>query len=397
MLDGAVLSTAGRQTGDVQPLLLSEDQRDFQAALRQLCDDKIAPRAAEVDRAAEFPWDSFKDCVAMELPALGLPTEHGGSGADHVTQAIMVEELARACASTSLTMLISKLGMIPVMGWGSDELKAKYLPGVASGELQASYCLSEADAGSDVASMRTRAVRDGDHYVISGSKHWITNAGISDLYTVFAKTDPDAGHRGVSAFVVEAGWGVQVAKLEEKMGVRGSPTGEVVFDEVRVPIGNRIGEEGEGFRIAMGTLDRSRPTIGAQAVGIAQGALDVALGYMQERRQFGKPIAEFQGLQFMVADMAMRIEAARGLVHRACATIDAGDPHGDLTKIGAMAKCFAADVAMQVTTDAVQLLGGNGYTKDFPVERMMRDAKITQIYEGTNQIQRVVISKRLFS
>ena len=381
----------------MQPLLLTDDQRDFQAALRQLCDDKIAPRAAAVDRDAVFPWDSFKDCVAMELPALGLPTAHGGSGADHVTQAIMVEELARACASTSLCMLISKLGMIPVMGWGSEELQAKYLPGVADGSLQASYCLSEADAGSDVASMRTRAVRDGDDYVISGSKHWITNAGISDLYTVFAKTDPDAGSRGVSAFVVEAAWGVQVAKLEEKMGVRGSPTGEVVFDEVRVPAANRIGEEGDGFRIAMATLDRSRPTIGAQAVGIAQGALDVALGYMQERKQFGKAIAEFQGLQFMVADMAMRIEAARGLVHRACATIDAGDPHGDLTKIGAMAKCFAADVAMQVTTDAVQLLGGNGYTKDFPVERMMRDAKITQIYEGTNQIQRVVIAKRLFS
>ena len=385
------------KTGVVQPVLLTDDQRDFQAALRQLCDEKIAPRAAEVDREATFPWASFADCVAMELPALGLPVDHGGSGADHVTQAIMVEELARACASTALSMLISKLGMIPVMMWGSEALQARYLPGVASGAVQTSYCLSEADAGSDVASMRTRAVRDGDHYVLTGSKHWITNAGISDLYTVFAKTDPDAGSRGVSAFVVEAAWGVRVAKLEDKMGVRGSPTGEIVLEDVRVPVANRIGEEGEGFRIAMGTLDRSRPTIGAQAVGIAQGALDAALAYMKERRQFGRPIAEFQGLQFMVADMAMRIEAARGLVHRACATIDAGDPDGDLTKIGAMAKCFAADVAMQVTTDAVQLLGGNGYTRDFPVERMMRDAKITQIYEGTNQIQRVVISKRLLA
>ena len=382
---------------EVQPLLLTDDQRDFQATLRQLCDDRIAPRAAAVDREAAFPWDSFKDCVAMELPALGLPVEHGGAGADHVTQAIMVEELARACASTSLSVLISKLGMIPVMTWGSPELQARYLPRVASGEHQASYCLSEADAGSDVASMRTRAVRDGDHYVLDGAKSWITNAGISDLYTVFAKTDPEAGSRGVSAFLVEAAWGVEVAKLEEKMGVRGSPTGEIVLRGVRVPVENRIGEEGEGFRIAMGTLDRSRPTIGAQAVGIAQGALDAALAYMKERKQFGRAIAEFQGLQFMVADMAMRIEAARGLVHRACATIDAGDPDGDLTKIGAMAKCFASDVAMQVTTDAVQLLGGNGYTKDFPVERMMRDAKITQIYEGTNQIQRVVISKRLLS
>ena len=381
----------------MQPLLLTDEQHAFRAALRQLCDDKIAPRAAAVDQAAAFPWDSFADCVAMELPALGLPVAHGGSGADHVTQAIMVEELARACASTSLTMLISKLGMIPVMVWGSEELKARYLPGVASGALQASYCLSEADAGSDVASMRTRAVRDGDHYVLTGAKHWITNAGVSDLYTVFAKTDPEAGSRGVTAFVVEAGWGVQVAKLEEKMGVRGSPTGEIVLDGVRVPVANRIGEEGEGFRIAMATLDRSRPTIGAQAVGIAQGALDVAVGYLHERRQFGRPLTDFQGLQFMVADMAMRIEAARGLVHRACATIDAGDPRGDLTTVGAMAKCFASDVAMQVTTDAVQLLGGNGYTRDFPVERMMRDAKITQIYEGTNQIQRVVISKRLLS
>ena len=379
----------------VQTILLTDEQREFQAAVRSLCEDRIGPRAAAVDRSAEFPWDSFKDCVAMELPALGLPVEHGGAGADHVTQAIMVEELARACASTSLTIIISRLGMIPVMQWGGEELKARYLPGVASGALQASYCLSEADAGSDVASMRTRAVRDGDHYVLTGTKHWITNAGVSDVYTVFAKTDPDGGSRGVSAFVVEAGWGVQVAKLEDKMGVRGSPTGEIVLDEVRVPVGNRIGEEGDGFRIAMATLDRSRPTIGAQAVGIAQGALDVALGYMRERHQFGRPIADFQGLQFMVADMAMRIEAARGLVHRACATIDAGDPRGELTRLGAMAKCFASDVAMQVTTDAVQLLGGNGYTKDFPVERMMRDAKITQIYEGTNQIQRVVISKRL--
>jgi alkylation response protein AidB-like acyl-CoA dehydrogenase len=381
----------------VQPLLLTDEQRDFKAAVRQLCDDRIAPRAAEVDRSAEFPWDSYRDCVGMELPALGLPVEHGGAGADHVTQAIMVEELARACASTSLTILISKLGMVPVMVWGSAELQARYLPGVASGAVQTSYCLSEADAGSDVASMRTRAVLDGDHYVLTGSKHWITNAGVSGLYTVFAKTDPDAAHRGISAFVVEAGWGVEVAKLEDKMGVRGSPTGEIVFDEVRVPVENRIGEEGDGFRIAMATLDRSRPTIGAQAVGIAQGALDVALAHLGEREQFGRPIGDFQGLQFMVADMAMRIEAARGLVHRACATIDAGDPDGDLTMVGAMAKCFAADVAMQVTTDAVQLLGGNGYTKDFPVERMMRDAKVTQIYEGTNQIQRVVISKRLLA
>jgi alkylation response protein AidB-like acyl-CoA dehydrogenase len=266
---------------------------------------------------------------------------------------------------------------------------------VASGEAQASYCLSEADAGSDVAAMRCRARRDGDHYVLSGSKYWITNAGVSDTYTVFATTDPGAGHRGISCFLVEADWGVRVAKLEHKMGLRGSPTGEIVLDDVRVPVGNRIGEEGQGFTIAMHTLDRSRPTIGAQAVGIGQGALDHAVAYMKQRQAFGQPIAEFQGLRFMVAEMAMRLEAARTLVYRACSVIDSGDPHGELTTVGAMAKCFASDTAMAVTTDAVQLLGGYGYTMDFPVERAMRDAKITQIYEGTNQIQRVVVSKRL--
>jgi alkylation response protein AidB-like acyl-CoA dehydrogenase len=243
--------------------------------------------------------------------------------------------------------------------------------------------------------MSTRAVRDGDSYVITGGKCWITNAGASDLYTIFAKTDPSAGHRGISTFLVEKDWGVQVTKLEEKMGIKGSPTGQLRFDEMRVPAANLIGQEGQGFYIAMHTLDRSRPTIGAQAVGIAQGALDYALGYMKERKAFGKPIADLQGLQFMVADMAMQIEAARLLVYQACALVDQGDPFGNLSSIGAMAKCFAADVAMKATTDAVQLLGGYGYTRDFPVERMMRDAKITQIYEGTNQIQRVVIAKRL--
>ena len=377
----------------VTAFTLSDDQRDFRAVMRQFCEDKIAPRAAEVDRTAEYPWDNFEAIKSMELPALGIPTEYGGAGADHVTQAVMVEELSRVCASTSLIVLISKLGMIPVMNWGSDELKQEYLPKVASGEYQASYCLSEPDAGSDVASMKTRAVRDGDDYVLSGTKYWITNAGISDVYIVFAKTDPDGGHRGMSCFLVEKEWGVKVGKLEEKLGVRGSPTGEVILDEVRVPATHRIGDEGQGFYVAMGTLDRSRPTIGAQAVGIAQGALDYATGYMKQRKQFGKPIAEFQGLQFMVADMAMKTEAARGLVYRSCSMIDSGD--SELTVAGAMAKCFASDVAMEVTTNAVQLLGGYGYTKEFPVERYMRDAKITQIYEGTNQVQRVVISKRL--
>jgi alkylation response protein AidB-like acyl-CoA dehydrogenase len=380
-----------------QPLTfgLTDTHRQFRATVRQLCEERVAPHAAQADADAAFPWESYKACVEMELSALGLPVEYGGAGADHVTQAIMVEELARVCASTSVTMLISKLGMIPVMNWGTDELKRRYIPKVASGEAQASYCLSEADAGSDVAAMRCRAVRDGDHYVLSGTKYWITNAGVSDTYTVFAKTDLDAGSRGISCFLVEAGWGVGVPKYEHKMGLRGSPTGEVVLDEVRVPVENRIGEEGQGFTIAMHTLDRSRPTIGAQAVGIAQGAIDYAVQYMGQRRAFGQPIAEFQGLRFMLADMAMRTEAARTLVYRACSVIDAGDPDGELTMLGAMAKCFASDTAMAVTTDAVQLLGGYGYTTEFPAERYMRDAKITQIYEGTNQIQRVVIAKRL--
>jgi len=380
----------------MQPILLSEEQREFRAVLRRFSEDKIAPRAAEVDERAEFPWDNYRDCVAMELPSLGVPAEYGGAGADAVTQAIMIEELARVCASTSLMMLISKLGMIPVIQWGSEELKQTYLPRVATGEAQASYCLSEPDAGSDVAAMSARAVRDGDSYVLNGVKYWTTNAGISDTYTVFAKTDPAAAHRGISCFLVERDWGLRVGKLEKKLGVRGSPTGEVILEDVRVPATHRIGEEGQGFYIAMGTLDRSRPSIGAQAVGIAQGAIDYAAGYLKQRRQFGRPLAELQGLQFMLADMAMKTEAARGLVYRACALIDAGaDGAAELSAAGAMAKCFASDTAMAVTTDAVQLLGGYGYTRDFPVERMMRDAKITQIYEGTNQIQRVVIAKKL--
>jgi alkylation response protein AidB-like acyl-CoA dehydrogenase len=380
---------------DAASFTLNDTHRHFRDTVRQMAEARIAPHAAEVDRQESFPWESYRACAEMELPSLAFPTEFGGAGADMVTQAIAAEELARACASTAVTFLVTKLGMLPLMNFGSEELKRTYLPRVASGEAQSSYCLSEADAGSDVASMRTRAVRDGDSYVLNGTKYWITNAGVSDTYTVFAKTDPEAGHRGITCFLVEKDWGVKVAKLEHKLGLRGSPTGEVVFEDVRVPVTHRIGEEGEGFRIAMHTLDRSRPTIGAQAVGIAQGAIDYAAGYMQERKAFGRPIADLQGLRFMLAEMAMRTEAARTLVYRACSVIDTGDPEGELSKIGAMAKCFASDTAMAVTTDAVQLLGGYGYTTDFPVERFMRDAKITQIYEGTNQVQRVVIAKAL--
>jgi alkylation response protein AidB-like acyl-CoA dehydrogenase len=373
---------------------LTDVQREFRAALRAFCEEKVAPHAAEVDRRAEFPWKSFEACKEMELPALGIPEAYGGAGADTVTQAIAVEELARVCASTSLSILISKLAMIPVMNWGSEELKREYLPRIAAGAIQGSYCLSEADAGSDVASMRARAVRDGDEYVLTGSKYWITNAGISDVYIVFAKTDPDAGGRGISCFLVEKDWGIIIAKHEEKLGMRGSPTGEVVLDGVRVPASHRIGAEGQGFTVAMHTLDRSRPTIGAQAVGIAQGAIDCAADYMQQRHAFGAPIADLQGLRFMLADMAMRNEAARALVYRACAMVD-HDAAGELTKFGAMAKAFASDAAMSITIDAVQILGGYGYTKDFPVERYLRDVKVTQIYEGTNQVQRVVIAREL--
>jgi alkylation response protein AidB-like acyl-CoA dehydrogenase len=379
----------------MQAMTLSAEQREFRTVLRQFAEERIAPRAAEVDQTGEYPWDNFKDLVSMDLPGLGIPEAYGGAGADNVTQAIMVEELARVCGTTSLIMAINGLSTKPIINWGSEELRASYLPRVASGEMQGSYCLSEADAGSDVASMKTRAVRDGDSYVLNGSKYWITNAGISDLYVIFAKTDPGAGARGVSCFVVEKDFGLEIGKLEKKMGMHGSPTGEVILNDVRVPAANMVGAEGEGFKIAMHTLDRSRPSIAAQAVGLAQGAIDYAKGYMKERQAFGHPIAEFQGLQFMLADMAMKTEAARGLTYRACAIIDEGDPDGELSAAGAMAKCFAGDTAMQVTTDGVQLLGGYGYTTGFPMERFMRDAKITQIYEGTNQIQRVVIARSL--
>ena len=375
---------------------LTPEQRAFRDVMRTFVDEKVAPHAAVHDRDQTFPQESFDACVQMELPSLQVPVAYGGAGADMVTQAIMAEELARGCASTSVTILISKLGMLPVINFGSEELKRAYLPRIATGEIQASYCLSEADAGSDVASMRARAVRDGDDYILNGSKYWVTNAGVSDTYTVFASTNPEARSHGITCLLVEKDWdGVEFSKHEDKMGLRASPTGEVVFNDVRVPSSHRIGEEGEGFKIAMHTLDRSRPTIGAQAVGIAQAAIDYAGSYMKSRKAFGSPIAEFQGLRFMLADMALRTEAARALVYRACSTIDSEDPDGLLSYFGASAKAFASDTAMSVTTDAVQLLGGYGFTKDFPVERFMRDAKITQIYEGTNQVQRVVIAKHL--
>ena len=376
---------------------LTEEQRSFRDVLRDFVDARVAPNAARYDREQVFPQDSFDACVEMELPSLGVPEAYGGAGADMVTQAIAIEEVARGCASTAVTVLISKLGMLPIMNFASEEIKQAYLPRIATGEIQASYCLSEADAGSDVASMSCRAERDGDDYVLNGSKYWITNSGVSDVYTVFAKTDSSARGRGITCFLVEKAWGLEFPGHEDKMGLRASPTGEVVLRDVRVPATHRIGDEGQGFFIAMHTLDRSRPTIGAQAVGIAQGAIDYAAQYMQGRRAFGAPISDLQGLRFMLADMAIRTEAARTLVYRACSTIDQGDPDGNLSYLGASAKSFASDTAMSVTTDAVQLLGGYGFTKEFPVERFMRDAKITQIYEGTNQVQRIVVAKHLLN
>lgn len=375
--------------------VLNEEQRAFRDVLKEFVDQRVAPHAARYDREQMFPQDSWDACVEMDLPALWVPEEFGGVGADMVTQAVVAEELARGCASTSVTWLISKLGMLPVMNFGSHDLKTTYLPRIAAGTAQASYCLSEADAGSDVAAMRCRAERVGDEYVLNGSKYWITNSGVSDTYTVFASTQPSAKSHGITCFLVEKDWGIQFPNHEDKLGLRASPTGEVVFENVRVPLSHRIGEEGQGFRIAMHTLDRSRPTIGAQAVGISQAAIDYAANYMVQRKAFGAPIAQLQGLRFMLADMAIRAEASRALVYAACATIDAGDPDHNLNYLGAAAKSFASDTAMSVATDAVQLLGGYGFTKDFPVERFMRDAKITQIYEGTNQIQRVVVAKKL--
>jgi len=307
---------------------------------------------------------------------------------------IVIEEVARACASTSLIPAVNELGSLPLLLSGSEEVKRQYLPPVAAGDAMFSYCLSEPEAGSDAASMKTRAVPDGDSFVLNGVKRWITNAGVSDFYTVFAVTDPSARSKGISAFVVEkSDDGVSFGAPEKKLGIKGSPTREVYFDNVRIPASRLIGPVGTGFATAMATLDHTRVTIAAQALGIAQGALDYALGYVKERKQFGKAIAEFQGLQFMLADMGMKIEAARQLTYAAAARSERGD--ADLTYFGAAAKCFASDVAMAVTTDAVQLLGGYGYTHDYPVERMMRDAKITQIYEGTNQVQRIVMARQL--
>jgi len=375
---------------------LSEEHRAIRAAVRAVCDDLVAPHAAEVDESGQFPKAAYEALRAADFHAPHVPEEYGGAGADALATCLVIEEVARACASSSLIPAVNKLGTLPLLLAGSSQLKERYLPPVASGEAMFSYCLSEPEAGSDAAAMRTRAVRDGDSYLLSGVKRWITNAGESRFYTVFAVTDPDARGRGISAFVVEReDSGVSFGAPERKLGIKGSPTREVYLDNVRVPADRLIGAEGEGFPLAMRTLDHTRVTIAAQAVGIAQGALDYALGYVQERRQFGQPVADFQGVQFMLADMGMRVEAARHLTYAAAGRSERDDR--DLAFFGAAAKAFASDTAMAVTTDAVQLLGGYGYTRDYPVERMMRDAKITQIYEGTNQVQRIVMARQLLA
>jgi alkylation response protein AidB-like acyl-CoA dehydrogenase len=379
---------------DFQQFTLTEEHEALREAVRELVADKIAPRAAEVDETGEFPWDVYEALRSSGFHAIHIPEEYGGEGGDALAACLVIEEVARGCAASSLIPAVNKLGTMPLMVGGTEDLLARYLPKVASGEAMFSYALSEREAGSDAASMRTRAVADGDDWVLTGQKSWITNAGVSGYYTVMAVTDPDAGSRGISAFVVHADdEGFSLGTPERKLGIHGSPTREILFDRCRIPGDRIVGEPGTGFQTAMRTLDHTRVTIGAQAVGIAQGALDVATDYLKERRQFGKPIGSFQGLQFMIADMAMKLEAAKQLVYVAAGKSERQD--ADLTFFGAAAKCFASDVAMEVTTDAVQALGGAGYTKDWPVERMMRDAKITQIYEGTNQVQRIVIAKQI--
>jgi alkylation response protein AidB-like acyl-CoA dehydrogenase len=383
------------ETGIPPAYALPQEFQDFRETIRKMVVERVAPRAAEIDETAEYPRDIRELFASHDLMGLPFDEEHGGTGTGTLMLNIAVEEVAKACASSALILMIQELGTLPIKLFGSDELKERFLPRCASGEWSPAFALSEPDAGSDPGGMRTKAVRDGDEWVIDGTKNWITNLGVADFYICFAVTDPEQGHsRGISAFVVEADRpGFSVGKLEKKMGIRGSPTGQPIFDNVRVPAENLIGAENEGFKVAMGTLDRSRLGVAAQAVGIAQGATDYAAAYAQERKQFGKPIAAFQGIQFKLADMESRTAAARELLYRACSKVDAGDR--DMGKYSAMAKLIASDTAMAVTVEAVQVLGGYGFVNEYPVERMMRDAKITQIYEGTNEIQRLVIARTL--
>jgi alkylation response protein AidB-like acyl-CoA dehydrogenase len=368
---------------------------EFRDTIRRIARERIAPRAAEIDETAEYPWDLRR--LLAEHDVLGLPFEgqDGGTGTGTLMLNIAVEEIAKACASTALILMVQELGTLPIKVFGSEELKNRFLPKCASGEWSPAFALSEPEAGSDPGGMITRAQEQDGEWVINGTKNWITNLGVADFYIVFAVTDRELGHsRGITAFVVEADRpGFSVGKLEHKLGIRGAPTGQPIFEDVRVPPENIVGEVGQGFRVAMATLDRSRLGVAAQALGIAQGATDYAAAYARERRQFGQPINSFQAIQFKLADMETQCAAARELLYQACAKVDRGD--ADLGKYSAMAKLFCSDMAMKVTVEAVQVLGGYGYVKEYPVERMMRDAKITQIYEGTNEIQRLVIARTL--
>jgi alkylation response protein AidB-like acyl-CoA dehydrogenase len=371
---------------------LPQEHKDFRDTIRQIAAEQIAPRAAEIDRTDEYPWDIRKLLGEQDVLALPFAEEFGGTGTGTLMLQVAVEEIARASAACALILMIQELGTLPIQRFGGRELMERFLPRCATGEWSPAFCLSEPDAGSDAGAMRTSAVRDGDEWVINGTKNWITNAGIADFYIVFAVTDRE--NRRSTAFVVEADReGVSVPKYEHKLGIHGSPTGQPVFEDVRVPHENVVGEVGRGLSVALGTLERTRLGAAAQAVGIAQGALDHAVGYAKERIAFGKPIIELQGLQFKLADMQTRTAAARELLYKACALADRSDPK--LALYSSMAKLFASDTAMDVTVEAVQVLGGYGYVNEYPVERMLRDAKITQIYEGTNEIQRVVIARQL--
>ena len=375
---------------------LSDEQREIRDLVRTLARERVAPRAAEIDKTAEFPWDMVELFREHEIFGLPFDEEYGGTGTGSLLVLVAIEELSKVCATTGLILAVQELGSLGLKLAGTEEQKRRYLPRLASGEWLCAYALTEPGSGSDSAAMRTQARLEGDTYVLNGSKRFITNAGVADLYTVFAKTDPEAGHAGISAFVVEADApGFEVGRIEPKMGIKGSTTGEVFFNDCRIPADNQLGEEGEGLRIAMRILDRSRPGIGAQGLGLAQGATDYALEYAKTRETMGRPIAQHQLVAAMLADMETKCEAARGLLYKCGAMIDDGAPDGEITKISAMAKLYCTDVAMEVTTDAVQILGGYGYMQEYPVERMMRDAKITQIYEGTNQIQRLVIAREM--
>jgi alkylation response protein AidB-like acyl-CoA dehydrogenase len=376
---------------------LNEEQTLLRDAVRTLADERVAPRAAEIDRTGEFPQDLRQLLAAQDILALPFPEAYGGLGGELLSVCLAVEQLSRACATTGLILAVQELGSLPLLIAGTDEQKTRWVPRLASGEHLIAFALTEAEAGSDVAAIRTRAVRDGDDYVLTGAKRFISQGSVADLITVFALTDPDPAtprHRRLSCFIVEVPTpGFEVARLEHKMGLRGSPTAELAFDGVRVPVANRLGAEGDGFDLAMKTFDRSRPGIAAQAVGIAQGALEVATAYARERKQFGKRIGDFQMVAAMLADMDAATESARQLLYKACVEIEAGS--ADAGRWSAMCKLVAGDAAMRVTTDAVQVLGGYGYIDEFPVERMMRDAKITQLYEGTQQIQRSVVARAL--